>query len=43
MYLVERSDTSCGIYLRAVFMTIFALDPETVSEAAAIKIVVISQ
>ena len=29
MYLVERSDTSHGIYLRMAFMTVFALHPET--------------
>ena len=27
---VERSDTNCGVYLRAAFMTIFALDPEAI-------------
>ena len=25
--LVERSDTSCGVYLRAAFMYVFALHP----------------
>ena len=29
-YLVERSDKSCGIYLRAAFMTVFALHPEAI-------------
>ena len=28
--LVERSDISHGIYLRAVFMTVFALHPEAI-------------
>ena len=30
MYLVERSDTSHGIYLGVAFMTVLALHPEAV-------------
>ena len=30
MCLVERSDTSHSIYLRAAFMTAFALHPEAI-------------
>ena len=30
MHLVERSDKSCNVYLRVVFMTVFALLPEAI-------------
>ena len=28
--MVERSDTSCNVHPRAVFMTVFALHPEAI-------------
>ena len=37
VYLAERSDTSCGIYPRAVFMTIFAKHPEAITEGGYYK------
>ena len=35
--LVERSDTSCGIYLRTAFMTVFALHLRLLSEGGYYK------
>ena len=37
MHLVERSATSCGIYSRGAFMTVFAKHPEAITEGGYYK------
>ena len=37
MYLVERSDTSCGVYPRAMFMTVFTLPPEAIIQGRLLQ------
>ena len=38
MHLVKRSDTSCGIYPRGAFMTVFAKHPEAITDGGYYKI-----
>ena len=37
VHLVERSATSCGIYPRGAFMTVFANHPEAITEGGYYK------